>query len=552
MAKMSTGKLIRDIFITALIIFAGIYFDSGSSTLWKSKKVWVKNIKNGEYVKFINITHKDKKDIFVAGKDSIEVFGMDGRLELKKEYLARADFIKTGLADIDGDGLNEILVVGYSESNESMFYEILKGNGTVVESKTFNSESPYYLKPFRVFLYSKNGRHGILISGYNGEIEFYPFFKRISLIGENIYSGEDYENGNSVNNIAIATVGDKDKIVASIEKGYLFLVNLNYDLSFSNLSKIKAYSSGSATKILRKMRCYDVDFDGNDEVIIGNEKRIYPTILIVDIGNALSSVHSEYYGKTKIAEIRKIDLDNNPDTEEIFFGTKRRGIIELVFKRGIPGKVFVVKNKIFYFPGKIVELAGIFDRSLDKKFLLFGTSDGRVGVFCNNKSFFRNLSGGELHRIDVKGNLFVVALSNRLYLLKSEFISTPFYYRFTFGAILLAIFYLILSAVIGRIKTPKVTFSAREETPEALKAERKMLLDSLFDLKNVFDAGEMDGEAYAERTKELRERIKIIEEKLFEMGEKLEVEMYKCPNCGASVSVHEDKCPYCGSPLNLG
>ena len=56
MAKGNTGKIIRDVIIVALIIFAGIYFDKGSSVFWKPKKVWDKNLKNGEYVKFINIT----------------------------------------------------------------------------------------------------------------------------------------------------------------------------------------------------------------------------------------------------------------------------------------------------------------------------------------------------------------------------------------------------------------------------------------------------------------------------------------------------------------
>ncbi len=549
MAKTNVGRLVRDIIIVFLIIFAGVYFDKGSSEIWKPKKIWEKSLNSGEYVKFINIVKKSKKDIFVAEKDKIEVFNIDGKLLFERDYSNRADYIKTGLGDIDGDGKNEILVVGYSESNKEMFYEILKGS-SVVESKVFDSYSPYFLKPFRVLLYSKNGSHGVLIGGYNGEIEFYPYFGKVNLV--NVSGKYDSENGNSVNNISFITVDNRDKIVASIERGYLFLINLDGNLGYSGLTKIKAYSNGYATKILRKMRCYDVDFDGNDEVIIGNEKKIYPTILIVDVGNSLSSVFSKYFAKTKIAEIRKIELDNNPETAEIFFGTKKKGIIEYVFKKETPDTIFEAKRKIFYVPGKIVELSSVFNKEIDGNSLLYGTSDGTVGVFIGKKSFVKRLNGGGLHRIDAKGDLFLVLLSKSLYLFKSRFYGTPFYYRFTFGAILLAIFYLILASVIGKVKRPKVTYSAREETPEALKAERKMLLDSLFDLKKVFDAGEMDGDAYADRTKELRERIKIIEEKLFEMGEKLEVEIYKCPNCGASVSIHEDKCPYCGSPLNLG
>ncbi len=550
MAKRSLAHIIRDVIIVGLIIFAGFYFDKGEGKLWKLKKLWETNVNRGEYVKFIRLTSSDKKDLFVAEINGIKVFNKDGKLLFSKDYSRECDYIKTGLSDVDGDGKNEILVVGFSRARKTLFFEILRGNGAFIKRETFGEDSPFYMKPFRVFFFSDDTGYKVLIGGYNGEIELFPNFYRKSIIGNRFQGGNAFlENPFSVNNITIASIDGKKRIVASIEGGFLFYM----DLSGNVIDKIKVFSRGNSKKILRKMRCYDVDFDGDDEVLIGNDKKIDPTILVIDIrGDSLMIDYRKYWWKTKITEIRSFDIDGNPDNVEVFYGTKKSVIKELKFNKKSPGVLSKPDVKTFHATGKIVELAKIFDVNLGKNFLLFGSSYGDIGVVCDGRAKFVSLKGGILHRLDTNKNVFAALLTNKLYLFKSRFSTRPFYYSFVFGAILLAIFYLILSSVIGRIRKPKATFTVREETPEALKAERKMLLDSLFDLKKVFDAGEMDGDAYAERTKEIRERIKVIEEKLFEMGVKLEVEIYKCPNCGASVSIHEDRCPYCGSPLNLG
>jgi uncharacterized protein with PIN domain len=73
-----------------------------------------------------------------------------------------------------------------------------------------------------------------------------------------------------------------------------------------------------------------------------------------------------------------------------------------------------------------------------------------------------------------------------------------------------------------------------------------MLHESIADVERLKQSGEIAGEAYLLRLKELRAQLAENEAALQQAGVKLKPETFKCPNCAGTLMLGMDKCEYCG------
>jgi hypothetical protein len=113
---------------------------------------------------------------------------------------------------------------------------------------------------------------------------------------------------------------------------------------------------------------------------------------------------------------------------------------------------------------------------------------------------------------------------------------------------------LIVSAAIAIVawilatmpKKPEMKISIQDKSRESLEAERRMLKESIADVERLRKSGEVTGDAYLARLKQLRGDLAENETTFKTAGFPIKVETIKCPNCGGMLELGMDKCEYCG------
>jgi hypothetical protein len=113
---------------------------------------------------------------------------------------------------------------------------------------------------------------------------------------------------------------------------------------------------------------------------------------------------------------------------------------------------------------------------------------------------------------------------------------------------------LIVSAAIAVVagilasmpKKPEMKVSIEDKSRESLEAERRMLKESIADVERLRKSGEVTGDAYLARLKQLRSDLADNETAFKAAGYPITVETIKCPNCGGMLELGMDKCEYCG------
>jgi hypothetical protein len=186
---------------------------------------------------------------------------------------------------------------------------------------------------------------------------------------------------------------------------------------------------------------------------------------------------------------------------------------------------------------------------------LAGNDSGKLAIYDHQGNSLHSKSfAGEITRLDT-GKLtdedqFVVAAGREVSLLQMESAKAPFWYN-TLVAGFIACLAIAAGAwaITNIAPAPKLQYSAEDMTIEGLRAKRKMYLESLHELKKAHQAGEVPGDSYLARSKELREQVAHAEAEMMKLGASIKPEMMKCPNCGGSIELGSDKCEYCGQTM---
>ena len=507
-------------FVVAIILVclvmgvAGVFSFRGSITAQKfgDNVDWSKPFGGAESMKAIDLTGDGQNELFVQNGTNVTVY--DGGGVVMADLPFRSP--KTTLGDVDGDGTEDVIV-----------YYVGTGMSVDVISKMQQKTLANLLEigfPSRVALIRFASGPEIILGDSSGNLlalntDGKPLWK--SQLGSSEIRGMDDAKINGKTFAAIAT-----------NDGNIAVYDSDGNQVWSN-----------SQEQLRRMRAFDLNGDGNSEIITGGE---YGAFTIYNAADG-STLFKKSLGQA-ISEIREVELNGDPSSREIIAGGKDGG----VWAFSNTGEQLWSGS----LSDKVTEISGIDINGDGKEEAVIGDDSGEVAVFTGtgSRNNLANHNSG-ITRIDVGklGNqrYVIVADGSQIQADKVNFSSIAgFQYTPLVVGLIVSGIILVIAAILASIpKKPEMKVSFQNTSQESLEAQRRMLKESIADVERLRQSGEVVGDAYLARLKRLRADLAENEAAFKAQGYPIKVETIQCPNCGGTLELGMDKCEYCGQVL---
>jgi hypothetical protein len=499
-----------------VMIVAGVFSFSGAVTAEKfgSDVVWTQPYSAAESMKVIDLTGDGQDELFIQNTSDVSAYDGGGNRLWNFSYATP----KTTLADVNGDNVEDIIV----------FYV---GAGMSVDTII-------------------NGQPSTLATGLN---IFTP--ARVVLI--RFSSGPEIVLGDSSGKLLALTNGQptwqssfSNEEIRGLDdakiSGQTYLAAASHDGSVAVFDSQGNIVWETNQEQLRRMRAFDLNADGNSEIITGGEYGAFFIYSAVD-GNVL---FNKSLGQA-VSEVREVELNGDPSSREIIVGGKDGGVWAFSFNGTTATQMWTASLS-----DKVTEISGIDVNEDGKEEAVIGDDSGKVAVFTENGSR-NNLPSHNsgITRIDVGklGNdrYVVIADGSEVQVNKVNFNSIPgFQYTPLIVGLIVSAIILIIAAILASIPAkPEMKVSFQDKSRESLEAQRRMLKESIADVERLRKSGEVTGDAYLARLKRLRGDLAENETAYKTAGFPVKVETFQCPNCGGTLELGMDKCEYCGQVI---
>jgi hypothetical protein len=510
-------------FIVALILIclimavSGVFAFSGAVTAEKfgSEAAWSQAYPAAESMKVIDLTGDGQDDLFIQNTTNVTVYDGVGNLLFSFDYSSP----KTTLGDADGDGVEDIIVY-YVGSGMSVDV-ISRGRvRTLAQNLSIGFPARAALMRFasgpQIVLGDNGG--GLLSLGLDGQ----PLWSTKLGLAE-------------VRGLDDARINGHVHLAAATNNGVVRVIDAQGGTVWEN-----------SQETLRRMRAFDLNADGDSEIITGGE---YGAFFIYSASDG-RILYNDALGQA-VAEIREVELNGEPSSREIVAGGKDGGVWAFTFNGSDAEQIWAGSMS-----DKVTEIAGIDVDGDGKEEAVLGDESGGVAVFTDSGSR-NNLPAHStgITRIDVgrlNGERFVViADGSQVNVNRVNFSSLPgFQYTpLVVGLIVSAVILVIASIFASIPKKPEMKVSFQDKSRASLDAERRMLKESIADVERLRKSGEVTGDAYLARLKRLRADLAENESAFKTQGYPIKVETFQCPNCGGTLELGMDKCEYCGQVI---
>ena len=517
MSKKIIPFIVAFVLICLVMVVAGVFAFSGAVTAEKfgSDVAWTKPYNTAESMKVIDVTGDGQDDLFIQNTSDVSVYDGSGNLLSQFTYSSP----KTTLGDINGDNVEDIIVyyIGTGMSVDT----IIKGEQTkLVETLNIGS-------PARVILLRFSSGPEIVLGDSSGSL--------LSLTTDGQPTWQSNFSGEEIRGLDDAKISGQTFLAAASHDGTVAVL----DAGGNTIWQTKQEQ-------LRRMRAFDLNSDGNSEVITGGEYGAFFIYSAVD-GTVL---FNKSLGQA-VSEVREVELNGDPSSHEIIVGGKDGGVWAFSFDGTTATQMWTGSLS-----DKVTEIAGIDINGDGKEEAVLGDESGNVAIFTESGS--RNnlpTHSSGITRIDVGklGNerYVVIADGNEVQTNKVNFNSIPGF-QFTpliVGLVVSAVI-LIIAAILASIPPkPEMKVSFQDKSKESLEAERRMLKESIADVERLRKSGEVTGDAYLARLKRLRSDLADNESAYKTAGFPIRVETFQCPKCGGTLELGMDKCEYCGQVI---
>lgn len=463
-----------------------------------------------------DVTGDKQRDIFVQSPDSIYLFDSDGQQIDVRSFTPP---LATTQGDINGDGLPDTIAysgssgsataVAYTGSGELLWQIAPTGLGRASRALALDFEN--------------DGRNEVVLASDDGRL------LALSATGEELWRFD--LSCDTLRGLDEVSLPAGDVLVGGCSAGAVVVLNNRGQQMWRTLA------SGG----LRRLRAFPLNGPLDGKVFVGSVGGLFSVHQPDDGGTTLWQVN---LGQA-VNEFRAVEADGDPATTEIGIGGKDGGVWVYSQDGQQLWRGFV--------SGKVNEVSGITNSTLGQPLVLFGTDTGQVTAFdATGQKLFEFSVSGSVERLDEARfgdqSGILVADSSRVTYYTFAQQTAPFWYTPIVAGVVAC---LVIAAVAYFLSTqagaaPTLQVSAQSMSIEAQKARRRMLHESIQDLKAMHEHGELAEEPYLSRLRKLRDQLADANAKLLELGEPVQADTFVCPHCGGSLELGTDRCEYCG------
>jgi WD40 repeat protein len=506
------------VLICLVMVVAGVFAFSGAVNAEKfgSDIAWSQPYSSAESMKVINLMDTAENELFIQSTSNVTVFDGNGNSLFSKDY----QYPKTTLGDVNGDGMEDIVVFYLGDLGYAV--DVIINGQTKILAQSLDIGLPA-----RVAVIRFPSGPQIVLGDSSGRL------LSLSLNGQPRWSYA--VDGQEIRGLDDARINGQIHLAAASYSGALAVLD----------GEGKAVWNTNQ-EILRRMRAFDLNADGNSEIITGGE---YGALFVYSAANG-STLFNKSIGQA-VSEVREVELNGEPSSREFVVGGKDGGVWAFSFDGSTANQLWSGSLS-----DKINEISGIDVNEDGKEEAVIGDDSGKVAIFTENgtRNNLPSRSSG-IARVDVGrlgGDRYVViADTSSVEVNKVRFSSIPgFQYTPLIVGIIVSAVIFIIAAILASIPPkPEMKASFQDTSRESLSAQRRMLKESIADVERLRKSGEVTGDAYLARLKRLRADLAENEATFKAQGYPIKVETIQCPNCGGTLELGMDKCEYCGQVL---
>jgi outer membrane protein assembly factor BamB len=494
--------------VTGLITFMGL----ANSAKFAQTRVWEVPFAEAQNLQILDLTGDGQDELFVQNTQTIALLDPDGRERFSQDFSAG---LNTTLGDVNGDGAEDIVVF------HAQGVTALQGDGRALwEARPGDVSTPYRSAVLRF-----PGGTQVLLGDARGQIvaldaRGQELWRGATTITDYIRGLDDVRIGGGVH---AAVANHNGMVVVFDERG-------------------RALWEYTLSGTLRRLRAYDLDSDGNGEVLVGGD------------GSRLALLEAatgaERFNRglgQAITEIREAELDGEPSAREFVVGGKDGGVW-----------AFRADGTQLWSASLSDQVSEIVAFDVDDdgaQEVVVGDEAGAVTIFTGDghrqslgswPSDIARLEAGRLTGSDQ----LVVADLQTVQLLNLQKQTAPFWYSPLLAGLIVSAIIAFAAWFIANIPPkPVLRVAAEDQSVEGLLARNRMLHESLADVERLRGTGEMPAEAYLSRLRELRGELAATQAALQKAGQPIKLETFMCPNCGGALPIGLDKCDYCGQTV---
>jgi outer membrane protein assembly factor BamB len=480
--------------VSAVITFMGFANDAK----FAGTAVWETQFSDAQSMKILDFTGDGEDELFVQSLDTVALYSREGEALFSREF---DDPMSTTLGDVNGDAVEDIVIF------HPIGVTVLDGAGrTVWETRPADLSTAYRSAVVRFA-----GGAQVLLGDAQGAVV------ALDTNGDELWRGA-------------TTITDYVRGLDEVRVGGAA------HAAVANGRVLWEYQLEGA---LRRLRAYDLDGDGDGEIIVGGDGS---RLVLLEAATGEERFNREL-GQA-IIEIREAELDGEPSSREFVVGGREGGVWAFeadgaqLWSASMPERV-----------SEIIALDLDDDGAQE---VAVGDEGGLVALFTGrgNRQPLDSWPSA-IFRLDVgrltEADQLAVADASTVTILNVTKQSAPFWYSPLLAGVVVAFIIAFAAWFIATIPPkPVLKVTAEDQSVEGLMTRNRMLHESLADVERLRGNGEMPSEAYLARLRDLRGQLADTQAALLKAGQNIRLETFKCPHCGGALPLGLDKCEYCG------